>query len=80
MANEIVPAESLLDTLPEEYPELTLGWEAAAWAARYLVHPDGDNAGQQWTFTERQFRFLCLWYELNPDGTFKYKHVTCRCW
>lgn len=78
MTNEIVPAESLLDTLPEEYPELTLGWEAAAWAARYLVHPDGDNAGKQWTFTERQFRFLCLWYELNPDGTFKYKHGVRR--
>lgn len=78
MSEEIQSAESLLDTLPTEYPALTLGWEAAAWAAKYLIHPDGENAGKQWTFTERQFRFLCLWYELNPDGTFKYQHGVRR--
>jgi hypothetical protein len=48
---------SRLDTLPVELPALTLGWEAAKWAAKYLKQPNGPRAGERFVFTTRQLRF-----------------------
>jgi len=52
----VAPQERLA-TLPEGLPELTLGYEALAWAAKYLRHPNGIRAGKAWQFTREQARF-----------------------
>lgn len=49
-------------------PEQTLGWEIAAWAATWLTNEDGDP----WIFTDEQFRFVCWFYAIGPDGRFVY--------
>ena len=67
-----------LDTLPPGTPTLTLGWEAAQWAAKYLRQPNGPTAGQRFELTTRQLRFLLHWYALNPDGSWVYHHGVRR--
>ena len=73
----ISPANRL-DTLPAELPTLTLGWEAAEFAALYLRQPNGPTAGQRFEFTTRQLRFLLHWYALHPDGSWVYHHGVRR--
>lgn len=73
----ITPANRL-DTMPETLPELTLGWEAAHWAAKYLRQPNGPKAGQRFEFTTRQLRFLLHWYAVHPDGSWVYHHGVRR--
>lgn len=73
----VTPANRL-DTLPLTLPELTLGWEAAKWASKYLRQPNGPTAGQRFTFTTRQLRFLLHWYALKPDGSWVYHHGVRR--
>lgn len=67
-----------LVTLPDGVPDLTLGWEAVRWAAKYLTHPNGPRAGQRWQFVESQLRFLLWWYALNPDGSWLHRHAVRR--
>jgi hypothetical protein len=67
-----------LDTLPAELPTLTLGWEAANFAAKYLRQPNGPTAGQRFEFTTRQLRFLLHWYAVRPDGAWVYHHGVRR--
>jgi hypothetical protein len=67
-----------LDTLPAELPVLTLGWEAAFWAAKYLRQPNGPRVGQPFVLTTRQLRFLLHWYALHPDGSWVYHHGVRR--
>jgi hypothetical protein len=74
MITEQRSALSLLDTLPVELPKLTLGWEAAKWASKYLRQPNGPRAGERFVFTTRQLRFLLHWYALQPDGSWVYHH------
>ena len=73
----ISPANRL-DTLPAELPTLTLGWEAAKWAAMYLRQPNGPTAGQRFELTTRQLRFLLHWYALHEDGSWVYHHGVRR--
>ena len=73
----ISPANRL-DTLPAELPTLTLGWEAAAWAAKYLKQPNGPRAGQRFELTTRQLRFWLHWYSLHPNGSWIYHHGVRR--
>lgn len=65
------PAD-MLDTLPAGIPERTLGWEALAWAAKYLVHPNGIRAGLPWKFTKRQARFVLWFYAVDDRGRWLY--------
>lgn len=76
----IVPssAASRLVTLPEGVPELTLGWEALRWAAKYLRHPNGIRAGERWQCTPDQARFWLWWYAVDPDGSWLYYHGVRR--
>lgn len=67
-----------LDTLPPGLPELTLGFEAAAWAHRWLVQPNGPRAGQLFRLTDRQFRFLAWWYALDDHGRWLFHHGVRR--
>lgn len=69
---------SRLDTLPTALPELTLGWEAAKWAAKYLRQPNGPRAGERFVFTTRQLRFLLHWYAVRDDGGWVYHHGARR--
>ncbi|MGX1738554.1 terminase TerL endonuclease subunit [Corynebacterium flavescens] len=66
-AHEVAAADRLI-TLPEGIPALTLGYEALAWAAKYLRHPNGDRAGKRWQFTREQARFLLWWYAVDESG------------
>lgn len=71
------PADRL-DTLPEGLPELTLGFEAAAWAHRWLIQPNGPRARQPFRLTDRQFRFLCWWYAVDEHGRWLFHHGVRR--
>jgi hypothetical protein len=65
-------------TLPEDLPELSLGYAAAAWAMRNLLHPNGPRAGQPWRFTEGQLDFLLHWYAVDESGRWLYQHGVRR--
>jgi len=75
-----VPASAAdrLATLPETLPELTLGFEAAKWAMKYLRQPNGPHAGERFNFTPGQMRFLLHWYALNEDGSWIYHYGVRR--
>lgn len=73
-----VAAADRLDTLPSGVPDLTLGWEALAWAAKYLRHPDGAREGERWKFTPRQARFILWYYAVDEDGKWLYGHAARR--
>lgn len=77
MTNAIAPQE-MTDTLPEGIPERTLGWEALAFAAKYLRHVDGKRAGQRWEFTPRQARFILWYYAVDEEGDWLYGHAARR--
>lgn len=64
--------------LPDGLPERTLGWGILAWAARYIVQPDGENAGTRWRFTAEQVRFVLWLYALDESGRFVYRGSTLR--
>ena len=67
-----------LDTLPPGLPTLTVGVDALDWAARWLVQPNGPRAGQRWTPTPRQAKFLLWWYAVDPDGRWLFNHGARR--
>lgn len=48
----------------DDFP--TLGYDVLAWGEEYLVHPDGELAGQPWTWTDDQKRHLLDAYRLDP--------------
>ncbi|MPZ27532.1 MAG: terminase [Micromonosporaceae bacterium] len=73
----LAPADRL-DTLPPGLPELTLGYEAAAWAHRWLVQPNGPRAGKPFRLTDRQFRFICWWYAVDERGRWLFHHGVRR--
>ena len=63
---------------PTDLPRLTLGWDAMAWAARYLQQPDGRNAGNPWAFTDEQMRFLAWFYAIDERGQFRKTYAVLR--
>lgn len=56
----------------------TLGWAVLEWTARWLLQPDGPRAGETWTFTPEQVRFLLNWYEVDDQGRFTYRRGMLR--
>ena len=55
-------------------PELTLGWEALAFAGQWLTHK-----GKPWRFTMEQARFLLWFYEVGPgSGMFTYESAVLQ--
>lgn len=77
IANVSAPA-SRLSTLPEGYPKLTLGEEAAAWAHGWLIQPNGPRAGKPFRLTLDQYRFILWWYALDTDGHWLFNHGVRR--
>lgn len=74
----ITAARDRLITLPAGIPTRTLGWEALAWAATYLLHPNGIRQGLPWKFTDEQARFVLWFYALNEDGTWVFAEAHRR--
>lgn len=73
----VSPPDRLL-TLPDELPALTLGYEAILWAEKYLIQPNGPNAGQPFRFTQSQGRFVLWWYALDDQGRWLFHHSARR--
>lgn len=65
-------------TLPEGKPDLTLGWGVIAHASRLLVQPNGPRAGQLWTPTLSQARFMLWWYGVDEAGDWLFHHGVRR--
>lgn len=73
-----VPPADRLVTMPDGLPELTLGWEAAAWAMENLKQPNGTRAGQMWRPVDSQLKFLLWWYAVDEQGRWLYHHGVRR--
>lgn len=77
-ALELPPPAARLETLPAGIPDLTLGYEAAAWAHEWLIQPNGPRAGQPFELTYDQFRFLCWFYAVDEAGRWLFNHAVRR--
>lgn len=75
--HDSAPAERL-STLPTGYPALTLGEEAAGWAHKWLVQPNGPRAGKPFRLSMDQYRFLLWWYAIDEQGHWLFNHGTRR--
>ncbi|GAA4210571.1 hypothetical protein GCM10022252_78570 [Streptosporangium oxazolinicum] len=66
--------------LPEGVPHPTrsLGYQILRWGERYLVQPDGENAGDPWVFTTEQKRFILWLYAIDPKGRWLYDTACLR--
>lgn len=70
------PLRTIDDYIPPR--NRTLGPFAFMWCSKYLVQPDGPDAGKPWRFTEEQERILHRWYEIDENGRFVYRQGTIR--
>lgn len=68
----------VVDYRPAGLPKYSIGFQAASWAEKYLVQPDGPEAGKSWVFTDDQLRMLIWFYEINTDGVFRYRETSLR--
>lgn len=62
--------------LPDE--NRTLGWEVLGWTAEYLRQPDGPLAGERWSYTDEQARFILWWFAIDVEGRFVYRSGMLR--
>ena len=69
---------SVIRVGPTGLPKLTLGWQALGWCSKWLLQPDGDNAGKPWKFTDEQARFVLWWYAIDEQGRFIYTYGMLR--
>jgi hypothetical protein len=60
------------------HPRDTLGYAILRWCERFIVHPDGENAGQPWTFTAEQKRFILWAYAVDRNGRWLYQKISLR--
>lgn len=74
----MVAPQDRLSTLPDGLPDLTLGFEALAWAAKYLKHPNGLRAGKRWEFTREQARFVLWYYAVDSSGDWLFHRAARR--
>ncbi|GIG63633.1 terminase [Longispora fulva] len=63
---------------PVGLPRWSLGWDMLAWSARYLLQPDGPDAGRPWRFTPEQARFLVWFYAIDERGKFTNRYAVYR--
>lgn len=74
----VIVAERSVEDFPLDGSIKTLGWGLAEWAEGYLLQPDGDDAGQPFTFTREQLNFLLWFYALDAAGKFSYRRAVLR--
>ncbi len=70
-----------LRTIEDDYvppDNRTLGVWCYLWCSKYLVQPDGPEAGSPWRFTPEQIRIIKRWYEIDENGRFVYRQGTIR--
>ncbi|WP_328386302.1 hypothetical protein OHS81_21530 [Streptomyces sp. NBC_00400] len=75
-ALSLEPVRTWPDAVPPE--NRTLGWEVLEWTSRYLLQPDGPDAGQPWRFTDEQVRIVLRWFEIDSAGVFVRRQGTIR--
>jgi len=63
---------------PDDDSVKTLGYGVADWAQRYLVQPDGDEAGEPFEFTDEQLNFILWFYAIDSKGRFVYRRAVLR--
>lgn len=73
-----IVAERSVEDFPLDGSVKTLGWRAAEWAESYLLQPDGDNAGEPFTFTREQLNFILWFYAIDEHGKFTYRRAVLR--
>lgn len=67
-----------LVTLPQVWPERSLGLLAAAWMIDNLVQPNGPRAGEAFRPTPGQVDFLVQFYGLDEGGGWLFHHGVRR--
>ncbi|UQA94920.1 hypothetical protein [Streptomyces halobius] len=75
-AQTLEPVRTWPDTVPE--PTRTLGWDVLSWTSRWLLQPDGPDAGTPWRFTDEQVRIVLRWFEIDDAGNFTRRQGTIR--
>lgn len=72
---------SRLSTLPPwdfDAGVRTLGFEAAAWAEKWLIQPNGPAARSPFRLTRDQLTFLLHWYSVDDEGAWLFSHGVRR--
>jgi hypothetical protein len=64
-------------TLPP-LPRLSLAPWVEAWCVAMLRQPDGPDAGDPWSFTREQRRFLWCWYAVDDRGRWLWSRGVLR--
>jgi hypothetical protein len=77
-AQALLPPSERWITIPLGWPKYTLGWGAVDWGMEYLRQPDGETAGEPWTFTRSQVKFLAWYYAIERDASWVYSHAVRR--
>lgn len=67
---------NLPDGVP--HPTRSLGYQILRWAEKYIVQPDGENAGKSWQFTNEQKRFILWMYAIDEKGRWLYQNISLR--
>lgn len=61
-------------TMPTGDPDLTIGWGVVKHAVKWLIQPDGPDAGQPWNPTPGQLHWLLWWYAVDDEGRWLFHH------
>ena len=56
----------------------TLGWGILDWSTKWILQPDGPDAGRPWKYTDEQAKMVLTWYEIDDDGRFVYRRGVIR--
>lgn len=60
------------------HPTRSLGYGILRWAEKYLLQPDGEDAGKPWVFTTEQKMFILWLYAIDPLGRWTYNSASLR--
>jgi phage terminase large subunit-like protein len=69
------PKKEVCCTMQHTSDSPTLGPLVCKWIQRYLVHSEGDHFGRPFKLIPFHRQFISRCYELNADGSRKYKRV-----
>jgi phage terminase large subunit-like protein len=65
-------------TGPRGIPARTLGWAVLGWILDTLSQPDGPDAGEPFTPTNEQARFILWFYAVDESGRFLFRRAVLR--
>ena len=58
---------------PQDHGIPTAGPQVLAWAECILTQPDGEHAGDPWSWRQSQARFVSWWYALDAAGKYLWR-------